>query len=62
VAIAAAPPRGDSNAHLFAQFRILWARQGHSLNCSTDNFGLTVTEPFVLFPALSDFHELSVRR
>src|SRR6516165_2112758 len=34
VAIAA-PARGDSNAHSFAQLRMLRVRQGHSLNSAT---------------------------
>src|SRR6516162_2135214 len=58
VAIAA-PARGDSNAHSFAQLRMLRVRHGHSLNCST----MRSTSPLPVVShcalALSDFHKVS---
>jgi hypothetical protein len=52
-------PPGGSNAHLFAQLRMLRVRQGHSLNCSTDEFDLTAPECSHCPLAPLDFHELS---
>jgi hypothetical protein len=53
------PRQGDSNAHLFAQLRMLRVRQGHSLNRSTDEFDLTAPEGSHCPLLLRDFHELS---
>ena len=53
------PRQGDSNAHLFAQLRMLRIRQGHSLNRSTDEFDLTAPDGSHCPLALRDFHELS---
>src|SRR5215472_15749253 len=57
--VAVAAPPGGSNAHLFAQLRMLRVRQGHSLNRSTDEFDLTAPECSHCPLALLDFHELS---
>jgi hypothetical protein len=53
------PRQGNSNAHLFAQLRMLRVRQGHSLNRSTDEFDLTAPDRSHSPSALPDFHELS---
>ena len=53
------PRQGDSNAHSFAQLRMLRVRQGHSLNGSTVCSTSPLPRASHCALALSDFHRVS---